>query len=181
MLAFPKEIITEDFILRAVLNKRYAPKLVTLVSKNVTEFKFIPMTASITTLPLANKHIEFHADAWKKGTGYYYFIFDFKNKLLGYVGLKIRYGNKTGEVSYFLDKNQMGRGLISKSILLLEELFFKVGGHRLEIYANIQNEKSIKLAQRLNYKQDGTLRQAEFIDKKPYDVAVFSKLKNDKL
>lgn len=33
MVVFPKEIVTEDFILRAVIHKCYAPKLVTLVSK----------------------------------------------------------------------------------------------------------------------------------------------------
>lgn len=179
MLDFPKEIAAEDFILRAVLNKRHAPKLVTLVSKNVNEFKYIPMTATLTTLPRANSHIEFHINAWKKGCGYYYFIFDFKNKMLGYVGLKIRYGNKTAEASYFLDKNQTGKGLISKALSLLEEEFFALGGHRLEIYANVANEKSVALAQRLNYRREGTLRQAEFIDGQPYDVAVFSKLKNE--
>ena len=76
MLDFPKEIIAEDFILRAVLHKRYAPKLVTLVSKNIKEFKYIPMTSTLTTLDRANTHIDYHKEAWKKGNGYYYFIFD---------------------------------------------------------------------------------------------------------
>lgn len=179
MLDFPKEIIAEDFILRAVSHKCYVPKLVTLVSKNVKEFKYIPMTSTLMTPDRANTYIEYHKEAWKKGNGYYYFIFDYNNKLLGYVGLKIRYGNKTAEAAYFLDKNQTGKGLVSKALLLLEEKFFSFGGHRLEIYANVKNEKSVALAKRLNYRRDGTLRQAEFVDGEFCDVAVFSKLKGD--
>ena len=98
---------------------------------------------------------------------------------MGYVGLKIRYGNKTAEVSYFLDKNQTGKGVIAKALLLLEEKFFDAGGHRLEIYANVENKKSIAVARRLNYRLDGILRQAEFFDGKFCNVAVFSKLKDD--
>ena len=179
MVVFPKEIVTEDFILRAVIHKCYAPKLVTLVSKNIKEFKYIPLTATLITLESANTHIDYHKEAWKKGNGYYYFIFDYNNKLMGYVGLKIRYGNKTAEVSYFLDKNQTGKGLVSKALLLLEEKFFDAGGHRLEIYANVENKKSVAVARRLNYRLDGILRQAEFFDGKFCDVAVFSKLKDD--
>lgn len=179
MLDFPKEIHGQDFVLRSVTNKRYAPKLVTLVSKNRQEFKYIPLTSTLITLERANKHIDLHAQSWKDGTGFYYFIFDLQNKLLGYLGLKIRYGDKTAEISYFLDKNQTGKGIMSKSIKILEEQFFKKGGHRLEIYANTANEKSLAVAKRLNYIKEGILRQAEFMEGKPCDVALFSKLKEE--
>lgn len=66
-----------------------------------------------------------------------------------------------------------------KAINILSSIFFKNGGHRLEIFCNENNLSSVNLAKRLGYHLDGTMREYEFMDGEYQGIAIYSLLKND--
>ncbi len=174
---FNKEIKGDNFVLK-VADVSYALQLSELVKNNQKELKYIDFTQSLITEEKAKSAILSMQDRWKNKEQYCFFIFS-DNCLKGYVAIKVRYGDVVAELSYYLDKASCGKGYITRAIMLLEKIFYEQKGHRLEIFCNAENSKSIAVAKRLGFCLDGTLREYELRDNKFDDVLVFSKLSTD--
>lgn len=178
-MTFPKQIKQPDFTLRAAVDETQATNLSALVQNNQVEFKYIPYTASLTTPEKALIEIQNMTRNWENGSHYTYLIFDMDDKLLGYVGLKIRTGGHVAEVSYYLEKSATGKGYAAHSISILSDLFFEKTGHRVEIFCNENNAGSVNLAKRLGCHLDGVMREYELIDSKFEGVVIYSKIKGE--
>ena len=117
------------------------------------------------------------ADA--EGVGMYFI----KNggKVLGSVGF-----NKKIEVAkqlhlgYWLTSEAEGQGIITAAIKLLEAEAFSRGWEIIRIGCDVLNEKSRRVAERLGYIYEGTLRHEEpYADGRRYDNAFYSKLRTE--
>ena len=101
----------------------------------------------------------------------------FKNQLVGTFHLhSISWKNRRLEVGYWVHFEFEGQGLISKALLMLEKRLQSMGFHRVEIRCNPMNKKSCALAERNQYKLEGTLSDYELEDGKFLDKAVYAKL-----
>lgn len=88
--------------------------------------------------------------------------------------------NSSAGISLSIKEKFWGKGYGSETVNFLEKLAFsKLKLHRLEYKASSHNERSQKLAKKLGFKLDGTLRDAKKIGNKYYDMLVYSKLKNE--
>lgn len=171
---FQNELMCAELTLKKA-DVSFAKELVCLVRNNQPEFKYIPFTQSLTSIVEAEKSLLLMQDKWHKKEQYCYFLF-VSNHLIGYVGIKVRTGNHVAELSYYLDKAACKKGYTSCALSVLEDLFFKQGGHRLEIFCNENNHSSCALAKRLGYTLDGILREYEFLDDVYQGIAVYSKI-----
>ncbi len=175
-MIFPTQMELDNLILKKPLTE-FAGQVADLVLRNQEEFKFIPWTRGYTTVSKAEENLKSMAEKWEK-LSITYFIFK-AEKLIGYAGLHVRDAKQVAEISYYLDKDYTGHGYITEVIKKLQQMFFEQGGHRCEIFCNETNKRSCAVAERLNYRLDGTMREYELMDGVYQGVRIYSKLSTD--
>lgn len=110
-----------------------------------------------------------------------YLIFE-NMRLCGMVGVvREDKSNRTMEIGYWLDKSVNGRGVMTRAVEKVQDLAFEIGGaNRVEIRCATENKASRAIPERLNFKLDGILRQAEILPGGiVHDIVVYSKLKSE--
>lgn len=95
-------------------------------------------------------------------------------------GHNISWDNRKIELGYWLIKDGEGQGLMTEAVQLVEEEFFRIGFHRIEIRCDPKNLRSASIPQRLNYQFEGTLRDNLFSAEKFWHTSVFAKLSTDR-
>lgn len=175
-MIFPETIDLNDFILHKP-SLAFADQISKLAQNNQDEFSFIPWARDLTTIVKAEENLKTMLEKWEKN-GFTYFLFK-GDKLIGYAGVHVRLREHVAELSYYLDKEYMGKGYITRAMSALEKIFFEQKGHRCEIFCNETNKKSCAVAERLNYRLDGTMREYELTDGVFRGVRVYSKLSTD--
>lgn len=111
----------------------------------------------------------------------YAFVIMADGKMEGRIGIyKIDNQNKIGEIGYWVSEGRQGKGLVSKCCkALIEYGFEKTGLNRIEIKCGTENYKSQAIPERLNFKFEGILRQAELIRENFIDLKLYSMLKKE--
>jgi ribosomal-protein-serine acetyltransferase len=109
------------------------------------------------------------------------YVIYFDNEFAGLIGLKDidNINNKT-EIGYWLSEHFQGRGIITKSCrALIKYAFEDLYMNRIQIRVAAGNEKSIRVAKRLNFTEEGVERAGERHGDVYFDLHVFSLLKNE--
>jgi ribosomal-protein-serine acetyltransferase len=116
--------------------------------------------------------------AEKKNQGFGIFL---NSKLVGTIGfVKFNWTSKRTEIGYWIAKDYEGRGIITKSCReLINYAFDKLDMNRIEIRCATANVRSCAIPEKLGFKLDGILRQAEWRHTQFYDMAVYSMLKEE--
>lgn len=81
-----------------------------------------------------------------------------------------------GELGYWIDAEAEGRGIVHRACRALIDDMFADGMARIEIRTAAHNARSIRLAERLGFTHEGTLRSALPVGSVRHDVAVFGLL-----
>lgn len=99
-------------------------------------------------------------------------------RLLGSVGLsKVSFTEMTGEVGYWVCRQERGRGAGTRAVRLLSAWALReLGLERLELLANPENEASQRLARRAGYTREGVLRLYRRRKGRREDLVMFSRL-----
>lgn len=103
------------------------------------------------------------------------------NRIVGRIGfVSMSHGNNRGEIGYWLDKAASGYGVMTEAFKLIEKNAFEEWGfNRIQLKIDPDNNKSLGVAKRMNYKSEGVLRQEHFINGVYRDGILFSKLKSE--
>ena len=101
-----------------------------------------------------------------------------KNIVVGAIGIKIdQHRSYIGEIGYFVDEKYWGKGIATKSVLLLEEIAFqKLGIKRIEILMVKENLSSQKVAIKAGYKKEGIAKKKLELFGKYCDCYAYSKI-----
>lgn len=101
--------------------------------------------------------------------------------IVGRIGMHhISQQNKIGEIGYWLADGLQGRGIITKCCkTLIQHGFTELGLNRIEIKCALGNDKSKAIAEKLQFKPEGILRQAEWLDGNFVDLYLYAMLKED--
>jgi len=80
-----------------------------------------------------------------------------------------------------LDKDETGKGIISRSVNCLDNLLFEIGFERIVMGAATANKGTQGIAKRCGYTLDGIERNAYYsrYNQKHHDIMCFSKIKGD--
>lgn len=101
--------------------------------------------------------------------------------IIGVIGYHtVDWGNRSTRIGYWLDEGHQGRGTMTAAVRLLIDHAFSIWRlNRVEIRVAAENRRSRAIPERLGFRQEGTLRQAELIDGRYLDCIVYSMLAAD--
>jgi len=100
---------------------------------------------------------------------------------IGVIGLhSIDWPHRATSIGYWLDHSHQGRGIMSRSCrALVDALFSELELHRVMIRAGVENAKSRSVPERLGFKQEGVMREAEWVNNRFIDLAVYAMLRHE--
>jgi ribosomal-protein-serine acetyltransferase len=98
--------------------------------------------------------------------------------VIGYVSLD--WSNRSTRVGYWLDENQQGRGTMTAAVrLLVGRALTAWRLNRVEIIVATGNSRSRAIPERLDFREEGTLRQFQLVGGRYLDCVSYSLLAAD--
>jgi ribosomal-protein-serine acetyltransferase len=169
--------IDEDLQLQ-LLEGVYADEYFQLTKKNQAYLKeWEPWASYESTLEGTQSYIRqmLHQFAESGGmlTGIWY-----QGRLIGSISLhSVNWADRKAEVGYWIDADWQGRGIVSRGCwTLVSYAFTHYHFNKVEIRSAAGNRKSRAVAERLGFRQDGVLRQNQFLNGRYVDIVVYSLL-----
>jgi len=175
---FPK-LETERFILRKGIVDDSQDIFMLYSDENVV--KYIPLTL-FTSVEDAIYEINWYDKIFKERTGLRWVIEETKTKkVIGTCGY-LNYENEHNriEIGYDLKPEYWGKGIMQEALSsIIHFAFTSMGINKIEAKVEPENTSSIRLLEKLNFCQEGVLRQHEFENGKYIDLAILSILKSE--
>jgi ribosomal-protein-serine acetyltransferase len=174
-------IPVDDNISLEFLEEIHAASLFNLVNDNRAYLReWLPWVDSMQTLGNFKQYISDTKRRAADKTDYGYAIIIDKN-IVGRMGMHhLNQQNKIGEIGYWLADGLQGRGIITKCcVALIDHSFKELGLNRIEIKCGLGNDRSRAIPEKLQFKQEGILRQAEWLNGKFIDLYLYAMLKKD--
>ena len=102
-------------------------------------------------------------------------------QLIGSIGfVEFDWVSRKTEIGYWVDREEEGKGIVTRSCrTLIEYAFESLGMNRIEIRCSAENFRSAAVPERLGFKKEATLRQAEFRNGRLHDFLVYGLLADD--
>lgn len=122
------------------------------------------------------------ASDWDSGRALRFIVRDGSTQqLLGLVGFdNCVHLHRSCELGYWLHRDACGNGYMTEAAsACLDFAFVRAGVHRVRCAAATTNHRSLAVIGRLGFHFEGIARQAEFVDSRWLDHAVFSRLASD--
>jgi len=105
----------------------------------------------------------------------------YKGKIVGMVGFHgIDWANSKTSVGYWLSEKYQGKGIMTEAVKsLINIAFTEYKLNRVEILCGVKNEKSKAIPERLGFKQEGIIRDAEYLYDHFHDCSLYSVLSKE--
>jgi len=89
----------------------------------------------------------------------------FQGKLVGGMGFhRYDWDNRSTSLGYWLAADHQGKGIVTRACrFLVNYAFTELKLNRVEIRCAVENHRSCAIPERLGFKKEGTLRQAEWL------------------
>jgi ribosomal-protein-serine acetyltransferase len=88
--------------------------------------------------------------------------------------------NRKTEIGYWLGAQFQGKGLMTKSCrVLISHAFEELKLNRVEMQCAVRNRRSRRIPERLGFRQEGTLQQAEWMHDHFNDLVVYAMLAHE--
>ncbi|SDK49320.1 GNAT family N-acetyltransferase [Sediminibacillus albus] len=102
----------------------------------------------------------------------------YKNEIAGVAGYhEINWTNKSVSIGYWLGQKYQGKGIMLRAVRALTNYAFnRLALNRVEIRAAAENVKSRAIPEKLNFKEEGCIRQAEWLYDHYVDHVVYGML-----
>ena len=165
----------------ASLERRHAKAFFELLEKN--RKRFTGILGFIERMPdekAVERLIDNGLKMYAEGTGVFWTIWD-GEKPVGDLGARdINPVFRSAELSYFIDEDYEGRGIISESVqVLIRHMLVEHKLERLMLRCDVSNERSQNIAKRFGFTKEGIERHGFFADGKFRDMFVWSLLRED--
>ena len=174
-------LIIDDSLSLELLNDRHAESIFELVNTNRVHLReWLPWVIKIQTLEHYREYIIGHQVRFIDNSDVSFVIIH-EGKVAGRIGVyNIDSINKIGSVGYWLGEDFIGKGIACRSCeRILSYCFSVLFLNRVEIKCATKNSKSQAIPLTLNFKNEGIIRQAEFIHNEYIDLYCFSMLKQE--
>lgn len=172
--------VNDDIQLK-ILETKYADEIYSLVDKDRNYLReWLPWVDSTKSSDDTKAFIQSTLDGFAKDDGFHAAIF-FKGKIVGCIGLHgIDWNNKKTSIGYWLASRYQGNGIMTKSCkAIIDYIFGKLQLNRVEIRAAVENKKSRSVPERLGFKEEGIIRNEEWLYDHFVDLVVYGILKEE--
>jgi ribosomal-protein-serine acetyltransferase len=175
------KIQVDDTVSLEFLEEIHAESLLNLVNANRTYLReWLPWVDLMQTIANFKQYINETNKRAADETDFGYAIIINKN-IVGRIGMHhINRQNKIGEIGYWLADGWQGRGIITKCCTaLIDHGFTVLDLNRIEIKCGVGNDKSRAIAEKLQFKQEGILRRAEWLNGKFIDLYLYAMIRDE--
>jgi ribosomal-protein-serine acetyltransferase len=164
----------DDGVELRLLELRHAAEYYRLLSDNFERLYWLPAEP---TPEGAERRLRAGLARFVEGAGVDAGIWD-HGVLSGFVGLfDIDYSFLSAEMGYWIDKKSEGRGLVTRAACaILKHAFEDLKLHRVEVRCAATNARSIAVAERLGFRQEGRLIKADRIGTEWVDFLIYGLL-----
>ncbi len=102
-------------------------------------------------------------------------------RIIGSTGFnRLDWNARVCEIGYWIDHRDEGKGIVTKACqAMIEYAFDELGMNRVEIRCSAENSRSAAVPERLGFKHEGVLRQAEMLNGRQHDFFIFGLLADD--
>ena len=176
------EIIIEDNLKLQLVNESHSAQLFSLVNSSREHLReWLPWVDFAISVDNTKDFIKSSHIRLSDNNGFDCAIIK-EDSILGIIGLhKIDHANKITSIGYWLGDSCQGQGFMTKACKALTDYCFdSLCLNRVEIKCAVDNIKSQAIPQRLDFKKEGIIRQAELLNGKFVDHYLYSKLKSDR-
>lgn len=164
-----------------MLNIEHAEPIFNLVNSNRLHLReWLPWVIQLETLEQFKEIILTSQQGFSNNSDLA-FVIVYEGKIAGRVGVyDIDNQNKIGSIGYWIGEKFQKKGIVTKSCKSIINYCFEILDlNRLEIKCALKNYNSQAVAQRLNFKREGVLREAELLHGAFVDLICFSLLKSE--
>ena len=175
---FP-ELHTERFLLNQIVAADQAFIFKGLSHPDVIAFYGV----QYKTLEETKKQMDFYDDLWREKKGIYWKIVDRTNgQPVGACGINhYQAMHEKAEIGYWLLPEYWRKKIMSEVLpVMISYVFRHWKLHRLEAVIEEGNETSWRLAEKLGFKYEGRLREAEIKNGKRINLLMYSLLSNER-
>ncbi len=172
--------LNEDSELR-FLEPHHAEELFALTEANQEYLsEWLPWVKKNKEIEDSRKFIEATRQQFAENKGLHLGIF-YRGKIAGVIGMHgIDWNNRSTSIGYWLGAEFMGKGLITLACRgLIDYSFGELKLHRIEIRCAVENKKSRSVPERLGFKEEGRIREAELLNNYFTDHIVYGLLAGD--
>jgi len=144
--------------------------------------RWLPWVPFNSTREASMRYAEACVSDWDAGRAVRFAIRDRQSReLLGVVGLdSCVHLHRSCELGYWLKRDATGKGLMTEAAnASVQFAFSRMAVHRIRCAAATDNFPSLRVIQRLSFRFEGIARQAELVQSRWLDHAVFAKLSSD--
>jgi len=164
-----------------LINHSHAIQLLQLVNLNRQYLReWLPWVDAMQTVDDFNSYISRCETQHTEGSDYGYVI-KLNEEVVGRIGVHhVNWQNRHGAIGYWLGAAFAGKGIITQSCqAILNYSFSVLKLNRVEIKCGTGNTKSAAIPERLCFKKEGVLRQAEWVNERFIDLYLYSMLKEE--
>ena len=169
--------VDEQIVLKRFSHNADQAKYDTIINSREHLLPWLPWAHFYKEFKEMPEFTESQIKCFDEGSVLGYDIF-YEGKFAGSIDLhNLSAENRSCEIGYWLGKDYIGRGIATRAAnKITEYAFSEIDMHRVMIRAASKNEASCKVAERLNFEHEGTLREDERLDDVYYDTEVYAKL-----
>jgi ribosomal-protein-serine acetyltransferase len=104
-----------------------------------------------------------------------------KSRIIGVAGFhSVDWTHRSTNIGYWLDEQHQGRGIMTRAVRVLTDHAFQEWKlNRVEIRAATNNLRSRAIPERLGFREEGVLREAERIGDRYNDLVVYAMLASE--
>lgn len=172
--------IDENLELR-LPEERHADESYTLVRDNIDYLMpWLPWVKNDFSLGDTRDFIRRNLEQFAGNRGFAVNIV-FEGRIAGNIGYNnIDWENRHTEIGYWIGAAFQGKGLVTRSCgALVEYAFNELQLNRVQINCAVENSRSQMVPKRLGFKEEGVLREAEWVHDHFKDLIVYGMLASD--
>lgn len=172
--------ITKDTTIQ-IIEERHSEEFFALVQKNYDRLlHWCPWLDEVETVEKTRAFIRGKLALFGDGNGFTAGFFD-DGALVGVIALEyIDKANKVTEIGYWLSAESEGKGLIIATCRNLIDYAFKtLNLNRVQIRCASENARSRAIPEKLGFKQEGVIRQAEKLHDRYVDLITYGLLASE--
>jgi RimJ/RimL family protein N-acetyltransferase len=178
-LAAPSPPLADDAIRLDPLDERYVPDFERMLDDvDIVRHTRVPMNPP---QGFAARWVGRYVTGWEDGSCAGFAILSTEAAFLGLAGIvDLDLHARQGEIGYVVLGEARGRGVAGRALRLVTDWAFEgLTLERIELRIDVDNEPSIRVAERAGYRRDGVLRSLHFKEDLRADLAVYSMLAAD--